>query len=159
MSDDSDSRIDQSGWLVAHGLAKSFGKKTVVHDVSIAVRRGEFDYYQQGSALSAERFIPALDAVIQVMLEVSKLAAALLRVVEIARELGIPLGDPLLVDLSVGRAARLLFAGPIRVIEPIALVLQALHEQPGPVAIGGRRKILREQGDLGDALLIARPRG
>ena len=41
MSDESDSRIDQSGWLVAHGLAKSFGKKTVVHDVSIAVRRGE----------------------------------------------------------------------------------------------------------------------
>jgi lipopolysaccharide export system ATP-binding protein len=40
MSDD-DARIDQSGWLVAHGLAKSFGKKTVVHDVSIAVRRGE----------------------------------------------------------------------------------------------------------------------
>ena len=41
MSDDSDGRIDQSGWLVAHSLAKSFGKKTVVHDVSIAVRRGE----------------------------------------------------------------------------------------------------------------------
>ena len=41
MSEDRDSRIDQSGWLVAHGLAKSFGKKTVVHDVSIAVRRGE----------------------------------------------------------------------------------------------------------------------
>jgi lipopolysaccharide export system ATP-binding protein len=41
MSEDGDSRIDQSGWLVAHGLAKSFGKKTVVHDVSIAVRRGE----------------------------------------------------------------------------------------------------------------------
>jgi len=40
MSDD-DARIDQSGWLVANGLAKSFGKKTVVHDVSIAVRRGE----------------------------------------------------------------------------------------------------------------------
>jgi lipopolysaccharide export system ATP-binding protein len=34
-------RIDQSGWLVAHGLAKSFGKRTVVRDVSIAVRRGE----------------------------------------------------------------------------------------------------------------------
>jgi len=41
MSEEGDSRIDQSGWLVAHGLAKSFGKKTVVHDVSIAVRRGE----------------------------------------------------------------------------------------------------------------------
>jgi lipopolysaccharide export system ATP-binding protein len=34
-------RIDQSGWLVAHGLAKSFGKRAVVRDVSIAVRRGE----------------------------------------------------------------------------------------------------------------------
>jgi len=34
-------RIDQSGWLVAHGLAKSFGKRVVVRDVSIAVRRGE----------------------------------------------------------------------------------------------------------------------
>ena len=34
-------RIDQSGWLVAHGLAKKFGRKAVVHDVSIAVRRGE----------------------------------------------------------------------------------------------------------------------
>ena len=33
-------RVDQTGWLVAHGLAKSFGKKTVVADVSIAVRRG-----------------------------------------------------------------------------------------------------------------------
>jgi lipopolysaccharide export system ATP-binding protein len=41
MTDEGDARIDQSGWLVAHGLAKSFGKKTVVHDVSIAVRRGE----------------------------------------------------------------------------------------------------------------------
>ena len=35
------SRVDQTGWLVAHGLAKSFGKRAVVHDVSIAVRRGE----------------------------------------------------------------------------------------------------------------------
>ena len=34
-------RIDQTGWLVAHGLAKRFGKTTVVRDVSIAVRRGE----------------------------------------------------------------------------------------------------------------------
>ena len=34
-------RVDQTGWLVAHGLAKRFGSKTVVHDVSIAVRRGE----------------------------------------------------------------------------------------------------------------------
>ncbi len=34
-------RIDQSGWLVAHGLAKSFGRRVVVRDVSIAVRRGE----------------------------------------------------------------------------------------------------------------------
>jgi lipopolysaccharide export system ATP-binding protein len=35
------SRIDQTGWLVAHGLAKSFRKLTVVRDVSLAVRRGE----------------------------------------------------------------------------------------------------------------------
>ena len=41
MSDEGEARVDQSGWLVAHSLAKSFGKKTVVHDVSIAVRRGE----------------------------------------------------------------------------------------------------------------------
>jgi lipopolysaccharide export system ATP-binding protein len=34
-------RIDQTGWLVAHSLAKSFGKRVVVRDVSIAVRRGE----------------------------------------------------------------------------------------------------------------------
>jgi len=34
-------RVDQTGWLVAHGLGKSFGKKIVVADVSLAVRRGE----------------------------------------------------------------------------------------------------------------------
>jgi lipopolysaccharide export system ATP-binding protein len=34
-------RIDQTGWLVAHGLAKSFGRTQVVRDVSIAVHRGE----------------------------------------------------------------------------------------------------------------------
>jgi len=34
-------RIDQTGWLVAHGLAKSFGKLAVVRNVSLAVRRGE----------------------------------------------------------------------------------------------------------------------
>lgn len=34
-------RVDQSGWLVAHSLAKSFGKRSVVRDVSLAVRRGE----------------------------------------------------------------------------------------------------------------------
>ncbi|MBN9317569.1 MAG: LPS export ABC transporter ATP-binding protein [Devosia sp.] len=33
--------LDQSGWLVAHGLNKRFGKRTVVEDVSLAVRRGE----------------------------------------------------------------------------------------------------------------------
>jgi lipopolysaccharide export system ATP-binding protein len=33
--------FDQTGWLVAHGLAKSFKKRTVVHNVSLAVRRGE----------------------------------------------------------------------------------------------------------------------
>ncbi|MCW5722597.1 MAG: ATP-binding cassette domain-containing protein, partial [Devosia sp.] len=34
-------RIDQTGWLVAHGLAKRFGKREVVREVSLAVRRGE----------------------------------------------------------------------------------------------------------------------
>jgi lipopolysaccharide export system ATP-binding protein len=34
-------RIDQTGWLVAHGLAKRYGRVSVVRDVSIAVRRGE----------------------------------------------------------------------------------------------------------------------
>jgi lipopolysaccharide export system ATP-binding protein len=34
-------RVDQTGWLVAHGLAKRFGKVPVVSDVSLAVRRGE----------------------------------------------------------------------------------------------------------------------
>lgn len=34
-------RVDQTGWLVAHSLAKSFGKRNVVRDVSLAVRRGE----------------------------------------------------------------------------------------------------------------------
>jgi len=33
--------VDQTGWLVAHGLRKSFGRRTVVEDVSLAVRRGE----------------------------------------------------------------------------------------------------------------------
>ncbi|WP_410494081.1 LPS export ABC transporter ATP-binding protein [Devosia sp. BK] len=37
----SQTRLDQSGWLVAQGLAKSFGKRAVVRDVSLAVRRGE----------------------------------------------------------------------------------------------------------------------
>ena len=41
MSGTSDTRVDQTGWLVAHGLAKRFGNKVVVSDVSIAVRRGE----------------------------------------------------------------------------------------------------------------------
>lgn len=34
-------RVDQTGWLVAHGLAKSFGRTPVVRNVSLAVRRGE----------------------------------------------------------------------------------------------------------------------
>ncbi len=33
--------IDQTGWLVAQGIQKSFGQKSVVRDVSLAVRRGE----------------------------------------------------------------------------------------------------------------------
>jgi lipopolysaccharide export system ATP-binding protein len=41
MSERDDTRVDQTGWLVAHGLGKSFGSRVVVSDVSIAVRRGE----------------------------------------------------------------------------------------------------------------------
>ncbi|MFC3705215.1 LPS export ABC transporter ATP-binding protein [Devosia honganensis] len=41
MSTEARPRIDQTGWLVAHSLAKSFGKRAVVRDVSLAVRRGE----------------------------------------------------------------------------------------------------------------------
>jgi lipopolysaccharide export system ATP-binding protein len=41
MSDSVPKKLDQTGWLVAHSLAKSFGKRSVVRDVSIAVRRGE----------------------------------------------------------------------------------------------------------------------
>ena len=37
----SDPKLDQTGWLVAHGLQKRFGRRTVVEDVSLAVRRGE----------------------------------------------------------------------------------------------------------------------
>ncbi len=33
--------LDHSGWLVAQGLGKTFGKRVVVRDVSLAVRRGE----------------------------------------------------------------------------------------------------------------------
>jgi len=39
--DQQQARVDQTGWLVAHGLAKHFGKRIVVSDVSLAVRRGE----------------------------------------------------------------------------------------------------------------------
>ncbi|MBJ3785707.1 LPS export ABC transporter ATP-binding protein [Devosia sp. MSA67] len=41
MSAETRPRVDQTGWLVAHSLAKSFGKRVVVRDVSLAVRRGE----------------------------------------------------------------------------------------------------------------------
>ena len=34
-------RIDQTDWLVAHSLAKSYGKRHVVRDVSLALKRGE----------------------------------------------------------------------------------------------------------------------
>lgn len=34
-------QVNQEGWLVAHGLAKRFGKRVVVRDVSLALRRGE----------------------------------------------------------------------------------------------------------------------
>ena len=33
--------VDQTGWLVAHGLNRRFGKRTVVENVSLAERRGE----------------------------------------------------------------------------------------------------------------------
>lgn len=33
--------LDPTGWLVAHSLAKSYGKKIVIRDVSVAVNRGE----------------------------------------------------------------------------------------------------------------------
>jgi lipopolysaccharide export system ATP-binding protein len=32
---------DPTGWLVAHGLAKSFGRREVIHNVSVALKRGE----------------------------------------------------------------------------------------------------------------------
>ena len=38
---DASRRVDLTGWLVAHGLAKRFGRRMVVEDVSVAVRRGE----------------------------------------------------------------------------------------------------------------------
>ena len=33
--------VDQTGWLIAYALAKSFAKRSVVRNVSIAVRQGE----------------------------------------------------------------------------------------------------------------------
>lgn len=33
--------VDPTGWLVAHSLAKSYGKKVVIREVSVAVNRGE----------------------------------------------------------------------------------------------------------------------
>jgi lipopolysaccharide export system ATP-binding protein len=42
MSDpDGGGDAEEEGWLVAYGLGKSFGKRRVVEDVSVAVRRGE----------------------------------------------------------------------------------------------------------------------
>lgn len=41
MSNETKPRVDQTGWLVANNLAKSFGKRVVVRDVSLAVKRGE----------------------------------------------------------------------------------------------------------------------
>jgi len=38
---DAPAQLDQTGWLVAHGLRKRFGRREVVADVSIAVSRGE----------------------------------------------------------------------------------------------------------------------
>jgi len=36
-----ETNLDQTGWLVAQSLKKSFGKQVVVRDVSLAVKRGE----------------------------------------------------------------------------------------------------------------------
>ncbi len=41
MASEAKNNVDQTGWLVAHALAKSFGKRSVVRNVSIAVRQGE----------------------------------------------------------------------------------------------------------------------
>lgn len=41
MASEAKNNIDQTGWLIAHALAKSFGKRSVVRNVSIAVRQGE----------------------------------------------------------------------------------------------------------------------
>ena len=38
---DAETRLDQTGWLVAHGLRKRYGRREVVADVSIALNRGE----------------------------------------------------------------------------------------------------------------------
>ncbi len=36
-----ETNLDQTGWLVAQSLKKTFGKQVVVRDVSLAVKRGE----------------------------------------------------------------------------------------------------------------------
>ncbi len=41
MASEAKNNVDQAGWLIAHALAKSFGKRSVVRNVSIAVRQGE----------------------------------------------------------------------------------------------------------------------
>ncbi|MCF6343684.1 MAG: LPS export ABC transporter ATP-binding protein [Devosiaceae bacterium] len=41
LASEAKNNVDQTGWLVAHALAKSFGKRSVVRNVSIAVRQGE----------------------------------------------------------------------------------------------------------------------
>ena len=40
-SAETDTEFDQSGWLVARGLQKRFGRRQVIADVSLAVQRGE----------------------------------------------------------------------------------------------------------------------
>jgi len=41
LASEAKNNVDQAGWLIAHALAKSFGKRSVVRNVSIAVRQGE----------------------------------------------------------------------------------------------------------------------
>ena len=58
MTEERKGRVDQTGWLVAHGLAKSFGKLAVVRNVSLAVRRGEAVGCSARTAPARPRFSP-----------------------------------------------------------------------------------------------------
>lgn len=41
MNEEISADIDQTDWLVAHSIGKRYGKRDVVHNVGVAVRRGE----------------------------------------------------------------------------------------------------------------------